>query len=98
MTAPRDSSLLPLPLPSRRDALGRFGLGLGGMAFSSLITEGARGAARTRIPKAHRVISLFMAGGPGQHERRRASDRGTPIDRWSVASGDLSRSHATYKV
>ncbi len=61
---------------SRRDFLGRFGLGLGGVALASLLNENLRGdEAFTGIlaqphfaPKAKRIIYLFMAGGPSQFE------------------------------
>jgi len=60
----------PLGL-SRREALTRFGGGLGGMALAGLLNQDASAAAsapgylQTR-PKAKRVIYLFQAGGPSQ--------------------------------
>jgi len=65
---------------NRRDFLGRFGLGLGGVALMGLLNRDARGAAPTTMPslamlpaphfapKAKRIIYLFMAGGPSQHD------------------------------
>lgn len=58
---------------SRRDFLGRFGYGLGGMALGGLLSENAaaEGAVLGQphfAPKAKRIISLFMAGGPSQFE------------------------------
>jgi hypothetical protein len=61
---------------SRRQVLGRFGLGLGGMALANLVNPAAalaqdRGvlAGRLHFPaKAKRIIYLFMAGGPSQME------------------------------
>ena len=62
--------------PNRRAFLRTTGLGLGGMALSSLLAEDARGDSRLKgildkphfPPKAKRVIYLFMAGGPSQFE------------------------------
>jgi hypothetical protein len=64
---------------SRRALLSRFGLGLGGLALSSLINPASLLARRSQDrgvlggqfhvpPKARRVIYLFMAGGPSQME------------------------------
>src|SRR3954469_12460303 len=72
---------------NRRDFLGRFGLGLGGVALMGLLNRDARSAmptttstAPTTSPspgilpaphfaaKAKRIIYLFMAGGPSQHD------------------------------
>jgi hypothetical protein len=68
---------------NRRDFLGRFGLGLGGVALMGLLHRDARGGATTApatnpfkgvlaqphfAPKAKRIIYLFMAGGPSQHD------------------------------
>src|SRR6187455_678939 len=71
---------------NRRDFLGRFGLGLGGVALMGLLNRDARGAAPPTTaaatpkasfgilpaphfaPKAKRIIYLFMAGGPSQHD------------------------------
>src|SRR6201991_522715 len=67
---------------NRRDFLGRFGLGLGGVALMTLLngSPAASAASSTTIenpfkgilpaphlsPKAKRVIYLFMSGGPSQ--------------------------------
>ena len=59
---------------SRRDLLNSFGMGLGGIALSSLLKPGAllgaggRGMLGTShfAPKAKRVIYLFQSGGPSQ--------------------------------
>ncbi|MDR3636752.1 MAG: DUF1501 domain-containing protein [Isosphaeraceae bacterium] len=64
---------------SRRDFLGRSGLGVGGAALLSLLQSEAQGAAPATTdpfqgvleqphhrPKARRIISLFMSGGPSQ--------------------------------
>src|SRR5205809_1153879 len=65
---------------NRRDFLGRFGLGLGGVALMGLLQRDARAAAPTTnpfqgvlkaphfAPRAKRIIYLFMAGGPSQHD------------------------------
>src|SRR5687767_15806280 len=69
---------------NRRDFLGRFGLGMGGVASMELLHSDARGAHPTTAPttnpfrgvitaphvapRAKRVIYLFMAGGPSQHD------------------------------
>ena len=63
---------------SRRAVLNRFGLGLGGIALANLVNPhaaaaqaGDRGVLGGRYhvaPRAKRVISLFMAGGPSQIE------------------------------
>lgn len=60
----------PSPL-SRREALSRFGGGLGGIALASLVgrSEAAFGTPPAYLvgrPKAKRVIYLFQAGGPSQ--------------------------------
>jgi hypothetical protein len=72
---------------NRRDFLGRFGLGLGGVALMGLLNRDVN-AASTKVrttepsprslggilaaphfaPKAKRIIYLFMAGGPSQHD------------------------------
>src|SRR3954464_13033436 len=53
---------------SRREALLRLGGGLGGLALSALLAEGAGHDVKARkphfAPKAKAVISLFMHGGP----------------------------------
>ena len=63
---------------NRRDFLGRFGLGLGGVALMNLLNAGSANAATAAnpfkgimpaphlAPKAKRVIYLFMSGGPAQ--------------------------------
>ena len=72
---------------NRRDFLGRFGLGLGGVALMGLLHRDAGAAAPTTAttapasnpfkgilaaphfaPRAKRIIYLFMAGGPSQHD------------------------------
>ncbi len=69
----------PAASGSRRDFLARFGLGVGGLALADLLnpraataegppTEPGVLAAPHHPPKAKRVISLFMAGGPSQLE------------------------------
>src|SRR5436309_883594 len=56
------------PPMSRRDALLRLGGGLGGLALSALLAEGAGHDVESRephfAPRAKAVISLFMHGGP----------------------------------
>jgi len=64
---------------NRRDFFGRFGFGLGGAALSTLLRGEARAASPEAAnpfkgilpaphvpPKAKRIISLFMSGGPSQ--------------------------------
>src|SRR5918999_1463231 len=51
---------------NRRDFLGRFGMGLGGVALMNLLNRGAAGA--PVAPGARRIIYLFMSGGPSQHD------------------------------
>ena len=56
---------------SRRGVLNRFGMGLGGIALSEMISNGTSSAAgvdqKTHLPaKAKRVIYLFQSGGPSQ--------------------------------
>ncbi len=65
---------------NRRDFFGRFALGLGGIALSRLLQNSAGAAETVRnpfagvlsqphfAPKAKRIIYLFMAGGPSQHD------------------------------
>ncbi len=65
---------------NRRDFFGRFALGMGGMALSSLLNRDALGGAPAVnpfkgildqphfAPKAKRIIYLFMSGGPSQHD------------------------------
>ncbi len=64
---------------NRRDFLGRSALGLGGIALSTLLQKSAFGAESRSpfagilakphfAPKAKRIIYLFMAGGPSQHD------------------------------
>src|SRR5215510_5823236 len=56
------------PSVTRREALLRLGGGLGGLALSSLLAEGAGHDVKAHKPhfaaKAKAVISLFMHGGP----------------------------------
>ena len=56
---------------SRRGVLNRFGMGLGGIALSEMISNGTSAVAgvdqKTHLPaKAKRVIYLFQSGGPSQ--------------------------------
>ena len=56
---------------SRRRVLNRFGMGLGGMALSEMISNGSASTngseQKTHFPaKAKRVIYLFQSGGPSQ--------------------------------
>jgi hypothetical protein len=67
---------------NRRDFFGRFGLGLGSAALTTLLENDARAVspsaasnpfegilARPHLaPKANRIIYLFMSGGPAQHD------------------------------
>ncbi len=66
---------------SRRDFFGRFAMGVGGLALMNLLQRNARANAPSNdgpaygtlgtphfVPKAKRVIYLFMAGGPSQHD------------------------------
>lgn len=60
---------------SRRDFFSRFALGMGGMALTDLLAKGATPeAASPHLPQPHfpprakRIIYLFMAGGPSQHD------------------------------
>jgi hypothetical protein len=70
---------LPAAGLSRRRVLGRFGMGLGGLALAHLVNpraasagqgpdRGVLGGAAHVPPKAKRIIYLFMAGGPSQIE------------------------------
>ncbi len=62
---------------SRRQCLGRFGLGLGGMALAEMLADDSPAASITPgeqgviggchfAPRAKRVIFLFQSGGPSQ--------------------------------
>ena len=67
---------------SRREFFGRFAMGVGGVALMNLLQRSALGASATGAvspfkgilaqphfaPKAKRIIYLFMAGGPSQHD------------------------------
>ena len=58
---------------TRRHFFSRCGLGIGGMALASLMDPGAMAATSASrlahlLPRARRVIYLFMAGGPSQLE------------------------------
>src|SRR5688500_20310203 len=67
---------------SRREFFGRFALGLGGAALTTLINHDAGAAASPSAPnafkgnldqphlapKAKRIIYLFMSSGPSQHD------------------------------
>ena len=58
------------PLPTRREFLSG-GLGLGALALGGLLAPGAmaRGTSGPHhVPRAKRVIQLFMAGAPSQFE------------------------------
>ncbi|WP_232289488.1 DUF1501 domain-containing protein [Verrucomicrobium spinosum] len=67
----------PTGLPTRRQFLNRFGMGLGGVALAEMLatqqsasgamaeTGGVLGAPHL-APKAKRIIYLFMSGGPSQ--------------------------------
>lgn len=67
----------PSGLPTRRQFLNRFGMGLGGIALAEMLaTQQGTAAASTEsggvlgaphlAPKAMRIIYLFMSGGPSQ--------------------------------
>jgi Protein of unknown function (DUF1501) len=80
----KNNATCPGALPAigltRRHFLNRFGLGLGGIALASLLKGGTADAGPLNashggilssldfVPKAKRVIYLFMAGGPSQLE------------------------------
>ncbi len=53
------------PITSRRDFLGRMGLGLGGVALASLV---AMKPPPGPVARARRIIYLFQSGGPSQFE------------------------------
>src|SRR5207244_969420 len=66
---------------SRRDFFGRFAFGLGGVALFGLLNHDLRAATPAGAnpfkgildgphfpPQARRIIYLFMAGGPSQHD------------------------------
>ena len=53
------------PITSRREFLGRLGLGLGGVALSSMV---AMAPAPGPASRAKRIIYLFQSGGPSQFE------------------------------
>ena len=53
------------PITSRREFLGRMGLGLGGVALSSMV---AMAPAPGPAARAKRIIYLFQSGGPSQFE------------------------------
>ncbi len=55
------------PISTRREFLGRIGLGLGGLALSSLVNPSLAGT-QPPIPRAKRIIYLFQSGGPSQFE------------------------------
>ena len=78
MNAPLCTGPLPAVGLSRRQFLNRFGLGLGGLALADLLgptsvraagdfDHGILGAPHG-LPRAKRVIYLFMSGGPSQLE------------------------------
>jgi hypothetical protein len=78
MNAPLCTGPLPAMGLGRREFLNRFGLGLGGLALGGLLTPGRLRASEPgdhgvlgmphTVPKAKRVIYLFMSGGPSQLE------------------------------
>src|SRR5262245_24777761 len=60
---------------SRRDMLGQFATGLGGMALAALVARDSKGAAAKgeaadlpphHVPKAKRAIQIFLQGGLSQ--------------------------------
>ncbi|KAB2648976.1 MAG: DUF1501 domain-containing protein [Verrucomicrobiota bacterium] len=69
---------------SRRDFFGKFAMGIGGFALMNLLQKNAQGSSIVAppigspfrgvlqkphfAPKAKRIIYLFMAGGPSQHD------------------------------
>ena len=55
------------PISTRREFLGRIGLGLGGLALSSLVNPALAGGVG-HVPRAKRIIYLFQSGGPSQFE------------------------------
>ncbi len=55
------------PLSTRREFLERLGMGLGGLALSSLVNP-ALATGTDLIPRAKRIIYLFQSGGPSQFE------------------------------
>ncbi len=55
------------PFRTRREFLERLGMGLGGLALSSLVNP-VQAAEPDRIPHAKRIIYLFQSGGPSQFE------------------------------
>ena len=76
-TCPQCTGPHPLAGMTRREALGKFGMGLGAMALSQLlhsdgahasIPNGAALPAPHFAPRAKRVIYLFQSGGPSQLE------------------------------
>ena len=50
---------------TRREFLGRLGMGLGGLALGSLVSPAL---AQGPVPRAKRIIYLFQSGGPSQFE------------------------------
>ncbi|MDE2644726.1 MAG: DUF1501 domain-containing protein [Bacteroidota bacterium] len=55
------------PLSTRREFLERLGMGLGGLALSSLVNP-VMAADPDVVPRAKRIIYLFQSGGPSQFE------------------------------
>ncbi len=55
------------PFRTRREFLERLGMGLGGLALSSLVNP-VQAAETEMIPRAKRIIYLFQSGGPSQFE------------------------------
>ncbi len=64
-----NQQIITQPKPDRRDFLWRFGGGLGGIALSSMLFQGGQliagdqvHPARRFVPRAKRIVQLFMAG------------------------------------
>src|SRR5688572_17920024 len=74
MSQPIDNLMIWHPLPSRREFLNRFGLGLRGIALADMLSNDVPAAPLDRgvlgqphfAPKAKRIIYLFMSGAPSQ--------------------------------
>ena len=62
--APFVSTMSSLPLLSRRELLTRMGGGLGALGLTSALQGAGVGVSTHFMPKAKRVIHLFMNGGP----------------------------------
>jgi hypothetical protein len=73
MTQQRTTPQPAATIQSRRQLLGQFGMGLGGLALAEMLGSGAQAASTPGVlktlhhaPKAKRVIYLFQSGGPSQ--------------------------------